>query len=105
MTRSVILRSGATKDLDMRMRFVSPFASLRVTVILFLIGCASATPDSRKAPLDEPEIVISQISNIAEAARHISGPISVQYQVEVANHSKNPMAVKRIDVVSLGAGA
>jgi hypothetical protein len=82
-----------------------PFASLGVTAILFLIGCASATPDSRKAPLDEPEVVISQISNIAEVARNITGAISVQYQVAIANHSKDPITVKRIDVMSIGLGA
>ena len=35
---------------------------------LILIGCASAAPDSKKAALDEPQIVIRQLSNVAEAA-------------------------------------
>jgi len=104
VTRSVILSEA--KDLKMR---PSPelrsFAPLRMTIALLIIGCTSAAPDAKKAPLDEPEILIAQVSHIAEAARNITGPISVQYQVEVANHSKDPIAIKRIDVISIGSGA
>ena len=78
---------------------------MTTTLLLFLIGCSSAAPDSKKAPVDEPEILISQISDIAEAARHITGPIQVQYRVDIGNRSKDPITIKRIDVVSIGAGA
>jgi len=76
-----------------------------VVLAFLLIGCSSAAPDAKKAPLDEPEILIVQLSHIAEAARNITGPMSVQYQVGVANHSKDPIAIKRIDVISIGSGA
>jgi hypothetical protein len=76
---------------------------LRMTISLFLIGCASA-PDSNK-PSSEPAILITQLSNVAEVARQISGGISVQYRVEVTNRAKEPITIKRIDVISLGAGA
>jgi hypothetical protein len=69
-----------------------------------LIGCASAAPDSRKA-LDEPQIQITQLSNIGEAARHMTGAISVQYRVDVENRARTPITLKRIDIVSIGAGA
>jgi hypothetical protein len=90
-----------------------PFAPLRVTLwpfcLLFfafcLFGCASSSPQQKTAPLTEPEIRISQISNLAEAAAHMSGNISVQYQVEIANTSKVPITIKRIDVISIGEGA
>ena len=88
-----------------RMRGVISFAPLRMTVALFLIGCASAAPESNKAPSSEPEILITQLSNVAEAARHISGGISVQYRVDITNRAKEPITIKRIDVISLGAGA
>ena len=64
-----------------------------------LFSCASA------APLAEPEIHISQISSLAEAAAHVSGNISVHYQVDIANHTNVTMTIKRIDVLSLGEGA
>jgi hypothetical protein len=70
-----------------------------------LIGCASAAPDAKQAPLDEPQIQITQISNIGEAARHMTGGLPVQYRVDVENRAKTPITIKRIDVVSIGAGA
>ncbi|HMC21587.1 MAG TPA: hypothetical protein VKL19_07055 [Thermoanaerobaculia bacterium] len=79
--------------------------SITVAFTLLLIGCASAAPDSNKAPSSEPEILITQLSNVAEAARHISGGISVQYRVDITNRAKEPITIKRIDVISLGAGA
>ena len=77
----------------------------RVFFALLLIGCASTAPQQKRAAVSEPEIRISQLSNISEAARHISGGISVQYQVEVANRANAPITIKRIDVISLGTGA
>jgi hypothetical protein len=72
---------------------------------VLLIGCASAAPHGQTAPLTEPEIHISQLSNVSDVARHIVGNISVQYRVEVANRANQPITLKRIDLVSLGAGA
>ncbi len=82
------------------------------TLVLFLIGCASAS-------LSEPQIHIHQLSNVSEAARHITGGISVQYRVEITNRANQPITInveitnranqpitiKRIDLVSLGTGA
>ena len=102
MTRSVILRSEATKDLNMRIRNLRSLAALGMTVAL---ACTSAAPDSKKAPLEEPEIQITQLSNVAEAARNITGPISVQYRVAIQNRAKVPITIKRVDVISIGSGA
>ena len=83
-----------------------PFAPLRVTKLaLLLVGCASAAPHQQTAPLKEPEIHISQLSDVSDVARHITGGISVQYRVEVANLANQPITIKRIDLVSLGPGA
>lgn len=74
---------------------------------LLLLGCASAAPQQHKttAPLNEPEIHIAQLSNVADAARHMTGPISVQYQVHIGNPANVPITIKRIDVISIGTGA
>jgi hypothetical protein len=78
-------------------------AALGMTVAL---GCASAAPQQQStAPLSEPEIHIAQLSNIAEAAQHMSGPLSVQYQVHIGNRANFPITIKRIDVSSIGSGA
>jgi hypothetical protein len=87
------------------MRTSSRLRSLAALGMTALIGCASAAPDAKQAPLDEPQIQITQISNIAEAARHVTGAISVQYRVDVENRAKVPITIRRIDVVSLGSGA
>lgn len=76
------------------------------SVILLLAGCASAAAQQKTtAPLNEPEIQIHQLSNVAEIARDITGPISVQYQVHVGNRTRVPITIKRIDVSSIGEGA
>ena len=72
---------------------------------LLLLGCASAAPHPKTAPLNEPEIHISQLSSVSEAARHMAGGISVQYRVDIGNRANVPITVKRIEVISLGAGA
>ena len=77
----------------------------RGVIALLLIGCASAAPRNPTAPSIEPEIHISQLSSISEAARHISGGISVQFRVDIGNHANVPITIKRIEVISLGAGA
>jgi hypothetical protein len=87
------------------MRRSSLLRSLAALGMTALIGCASAAPDAKQASLDEPQIQITQISNIGEAARHMTGGLPVQYRVDVENRAKTPITIKRIDVVSIGAGA
>jgi hypothetical protein len=76
-------------------------------ICLLLIGCSSAAPDSKKAtaPVTEPEIKIIQLSSVSGAARYITGPISVQYRLDVANRATDQITVKRVDVQSIGYGA
>ena len=77
----------------------------RSLIALLLIGCASAAPHQQTAPLNEPQIHLSQLSNVSEEARYMVGNVSVQYRVEVANRANQPITVKRIDLVSLAQGA
>ncbi len=108
VTRSVILRTSEarTKDLKMRTSVRSrSFATLRMTVFLLLVGCSSAAPGVKKAPLNEPVIRITQLSNVSAAARHVTGGISVQYRVDVENTAPEAVRLKRIDVQSIGFGA
>jgi hypothetical protein len=78
---------------------------IAAVVALCLAGCASSQPNATKAQIPEPEIQITQLSNVAEAARHITGGLSVQYRVDVANRANVPIVVTRMDIVSLGEGA
>lgn len=76
---------------------------LPLIVPLVALACASSSPSKSAGP--EPELLISQISNIPEAARHITGRISVQYAVSVKNTTPAALQLKRIDVQSIGFGA
>jgi hypothetical protein len=69
---------------------------------LLLFSCATSSP---KTATVEPEFQIQQISNIPEAARYVTGRISVQYAVAVKNTTPAPLQLKRIDVQSVGYGA
>jgi len=82
------------------------YASLPFCLLLsaFCLTCAGA-PQQKTPPLAEPEVRISQLSNLAEAATHISGSISVQYRVEFRNSANVPITIKRIDVITIGEGA
>ena len=71
----------------------------RFAFAFLLAGCATA------AQQGQPEIHITQLSNVSEAARHITGGLSVQYKVDVINRAATPITIKRIDVISLGSGA
>ena len=71
---------------------------------LLLVSCSSSGPAARQAP-NEPEINLTQISNVAEAARNITGGISVEFRVSVTNQGRDPITVTRVGVQSMGAGA
>lgn len=73
----------------------------KLAVVLLLAACAT-----RKAPTGpRPEVVISQISGVPLAARHISGGMSVRYRVAVRNTSKEPITLQRVNIESVGLGA
>jgi hypothetical protein len=73
-----------------------------MAVILSLAGCASSS--SQPGHVD-PEIQLVQLSNVADAARNVTGNIPVQYRLEIHNTTPAPLTLKRIDLVSLGEGA
>jgi hypothetical protein len=76
-----------------------------LAAILLLLAACAAQQLGRKSPVAEPEIVIEQISNVAPAARNVAGGISVRYRIRVRTVAKEPVTLKRIDLVSVGYGA
>ena len=73
----------------------------RIACATLVLACASTS----KPAGPEPELQIQQISNIPEAARYVTGRISVQYEVAVKNITHAALQLKRIDVQSIGYGA
>jgi hypothetical protein len=76
---------------------------------LTLTGCASGHSESglgsATVPIVDPEIQITQMSEVPGAARYITGGLPIKYLVKVANHDKQPITLTRIDVQSVGMGA
>jgi hypothetical protein len=76
---------------------------IALAALTLLTACASSStpqPTGR-----EPQLLIQQLSNIPEAARNITGRISVQYALSVTNVTPAALRLKRIDVQSIGYGA
>lgn len=80
-------------------------------VVLALSGCASSSSsagDEKSASsvnVTEPDVQLTQLSTVAEAARHVTGGIPVQYRVEVTNNAADTIKLNRVTLQSIGAGA
>lgn len=70
-------------------------------LLLVLAACSSAP----RARLIEPDFRIVQISKTGDAARHMTGPVSINYHAEVMNNSSEEIRLKRIQLESMGDGA
>ncbi|MEA2571908.1 MAG: hypothetical protein QOI24_3909 [Acidobacteriota bacterium] len=77
--------------------------------VLALAGCASSSgsddKDASSLNLTEPVVQLAQLSTVAEAARHVTGGIPIQYRVQVENPSSESITLKRVTVQSVGVGA
>ena len=80
------------------------FASL---TILATASCASApkTMQDMPAQLIPPDFVVRQVGGPAYAARHVTGPISVNLQIDVINKSAEKLKVEHIRIETIGEGA
>src|SRR5258708_22935363 len=78
-------------------------------VLAIVSGCAWRQSErglgKAKVRVPEPEIKITQLSELPGAARYISGNMTVHYQVLVANHAKEPIVLTRLDLQTMGEGA
>jgi hypothetical protein len=76
---------------------------------LIVSGCASSQSASglgrANVAVAEPEILITQVSELPAAARYISGSLPVKYQVQVANHAKEAITLTNLQMQTLGSGA
>lgn len=72
--------------------------------LLLTLSCASGTPRT-KANLIAPDLAIRQIGGVGAVSRHLSGPISVNLEVDVLNKSAETIRLERIELQSIGSGA
>ncbi|HXI13093.1 MAG TPA: hypothetical protein VNM92_10680 [Thermoanaerobaculia bacterium] len=92
----------------------SSFIIVVVSSSLLLSSCGSSrsttSTESRRearaaAALSEPEIFIQQLSRTPVAARHVTGPLPVNFRVSVRNNSSTLLTLTRVRVESMGEGA
>ncbi|MEO8218646.1 MAG: hypothetical protein ABI718_16340 [Acidobacteriota bacterium] len=69
-------------------------------LILLFAACASSA--NSRGNLIEPEFIVHQIGGTAFAARHITGPISVNLQVDVINHSDEALQLDQMRMETIG---
>ncbi|MFN2238225.1 MAG: hypothetical protein ABR524_02430 [Thermoanaerobaculia bacterium] len=77
---------------------------LAATAVALLLLSACATNNS-KVNLIAPEFRIMQITNVGEAARHVTGGLSVGFHAEILNRSSETLTLRRIQLESMGEGA
>ncbi|HXH37180.1 MAG TPA: hypothetical protein VNN08_00990, partial [Thermoanaerobaculia bacterium] len=74
---------------------------LMLTALLVVFGCA--TNGGTSGP--EPDVAFIQLSRVAEGTQYDTGPITVQYAVEVKNTLTAPVQLRRVSVQSIGGGS
>lgn len=83
------------------MHLTSRLAASAVALLL-LSTCAT---NNSKVNLIAPEFRIMQITNVGEAARHMTGGVSVGFHAEILNRSSETLTLRRIQLESMGEGA
>lgn len=71
-------------------------------LVLFVAACASS---GAKSGHQEPEMRLVQLSSVADAARNMTGGLSVQFSLTINNTTGMPLQLKRIELSSVTEGA
>jgi hypothetical protein len=77
---------------------------LAASAVALLLLSACATNNS-KVSLIAPQFRLMQISNVGEAARHVTGGLTVGFHAEILNRSSETLTLRRIQLESMGEGA
>jgi hypothetical protein len=86
-----------------------------LAVALSLLAACASTPSAAPVAAPnaaatvngdlQPEIQVVQLSNVASAARHMTGGVSVQYRIAIRNPRNEAIYIRRLDMMSVGMGA
>jgi hypothetical protein len=71
-------------------------------ILLILAGCASGTADDPNAP--NVELHLAQYESAPNAYLY-GGMVNVRYALSVANRTKDPITLTRIEIRTIGSGA
>jgi len=75
-----------------------------IAATLLFLACRTAD-DAMPESLIPPELQIRQVGAQPFAARHITGPIPVNFEIAIANRSAETLTLQRIELQSMGMGA
>jgi hypothetical protein len=87
------------------MRFAVSCSLAALTLLSLSCSSSSSSGSMQTAQLIPPEFSIRQIGGQPSVARYQTGPISVQFEIEILNHSGEALTVDSVTVESIGHGA
>jgi hypothetical protein len=73
-------------------------------VALFTLSCRSVRDDSAVDIID-PVFEVHQVGGTGQAARNVTGPISVNYRIGITNRSSEALTLQQLRMETLGQGA
>lgn len=73
--------------------------------ILFAGACTAFKSDNAQVELIPPVLRVQQIKTVGNAARNISGPVTVNYYIDIENQSGETIHLYQIRLETVGEGA
>jgi hypothetical protein len=70
-----------------------------LTAVLLALGCATGGGGP------EPDVTLIQLTRVAEGTQYDTGPVTMQYAVEVKNTLTEPVTLRRVTALSIGGGS
>jgi hypothetical protein len=71
-----------------------------LVLIALLAACAA---DQLAIP--DPDFALLQLTQMPDAASHISGNFPVQYRLQIGNRAQMPVTLKALEIASVGMGS
>jgi hypothetical protein len=80
----------------------------RAIVVLAVAGlaaCSSAVSSTAPTGMIPPELEIRQLGGAAPAASQVTGPVPVNFRIQVFNPSSEDIELQRVELQTIGYGA
>lgn len=80
----------------------------RIVLVVVLVGlaaCSSAVSSTAPSGIIPPELEIRQLGGAAPAASQVTGPVPVNFRIQVFNPSGEDIELQRVELQTLGYGA
>jgi hypothetical protein len=82
-------------------------AALSLSLLFVACASSSGTParTASEVNLGKPGIEVTQLSSVGAAARHITGPVPIQFGIKVTNNAEDAITLTQVSLQTLGGGA